>query len=1195
MFRKDFALRFAIAFVLVLLLPLTSAFAMRETGASTSTTAVTVTVLDTAAAPQAGLKVYAFNGTTYTGYNATTNANGQAAFALPDGSYRFRADLNGTQFWSGAANHCDVPGCESASVTVSKPLTLTVLDTDGSPKSGVSAYAFNGTAYTGYSKITDANGKAVFTLPLGSYRFRADLNVTQFWSGASNHCDIPDCESASITVSKPVTLTVLDTDGSPKSGLNVYAFNGTTYTGYSKITDANGQAVFTLPLGSYRFRADLNGTQFWSGAANHCDVPGCESASVTVSKPLTLTVLDTNGSPKSGLNVYAFNGTTYTGYNKVTDANGQVVFTLPLGSYRFRADLNGTQFWSGIANHCDVPGCESASVTVSKPLTLTVLDTDGSPKSGLNVYAFNGTTYTGYNKVTDANGQAIFTLPLGSYRFRADLNGTQFWSGAANHCDVPGCESASVTVTIPLTVSVQDGSGVSKTGVNVYAFNGNTYTGYSKVTDANGQAVFTLPQGSYRFRADYNGSQYWSEASNHCTVPGCLTVAMIVGPQPTSTPTETPTPVPPTSTATATSTPTETPTPVPSTNTATSTSTSTPTEIPPTNTATPTPTPSHWIRLTSPNGGEILQAGDVYRITWDSSPNIDKVAISYITDPYHGNWVVFSTSNTGYFDWTVFVGNTSNTQYQIEITGYETGVNSVSDVSDAYFTVLQPTPTPSLTRTPTKTRTPTFTPTNSATPTFTATFDPMATETATYTATATRTRTPTPTITPTSTSWIMVTDPNGGEVLSYGDVYPITWQSSPDIELVAIVIQYRYICTGCSSNWVFEWGIDHVPNTGYFDWTVYVDDPINKEFRVYVAGYNADYSAVLNWDLSDNPFTVVLSDIPTITPPPTAAPSITVAPTSTVTPTSTPSETPTATYTFTPTNTPTGTNTSTATNTKTNTPTKTATNTSTVTNTPTVTKTPTATRTPTATSTPVCSKLVVVTGSEKYSGGNNFQATIKNDNPTAAYLTNATLNYWGGPWNLQYFYFSGQYYPPSGSLNITTGPVSSPVTNLALGGNGTSRIWAAYFTPTSLIGATSADLTFDFPGWGSCIVTIYVDNSPPTITLTPTRTYIPTVTNTPTITKTPTVTYTPSITLTPSLTYTPTMTRTPTSTPTRTRTPTSTSTSTSTSTPRPISTSTPTTTSTPTSTSTSDIATETFTPTSTPTDTSTPTPTDTSG
>lgn len=77
-----------------------------------------------------------------------------------------------------------------------------------------------------------------------------------------------------------------------------------------------------------------------------------------------VTVEDTNGNPESGLRVYAFDGGTYTGYNGTTNASGLVTFTLPIGDYRFRADKNGTQFWSGASNHCPVPGCTSAVVTV---------------------------------------------------------------------------------------------------------------------------------------------------------------------------------------------------------------------------------------------------------------------------------------------------------------------------------------------------------------------------------------------------------------------------------------------------------------------------------------------------------------------------------------------------------------------------------------------------------------------------------------------------------------------------------------------------------------------------------------------------------------------------------------------------------------------------------------------------------------
>jgi YD repeat-containing protein len=76
--------------------------------------------------------------------------------------------------------------------------------------------------------------------------------------------------------------------GNPYPDLNVYAFNGETYTGYSGKTDAAGHVTFTLPLGNYRFRADYDtltgtgGVEFWSGNENTCALPTCTADKVTL-------------------------------------------------------------------------------------------------------------------------------------------------------------------------------------------------------------------------------------------------------------------------------------------------------------------------------------------------------------------------------------------------------------------------------------------------------------------------------------------------------------------------------------------------------------------------------------------------------------------------------------------------------------------------------------------------------------------------------------------------------------------------------------------------------------------------------------------------------------------------------------------------------------------------------------------------
>ncbi len=82
-----------------------------------------------------------------------------------------------------------------------------------------------------------------------------------------------------------MTVRVEGVDHSPFEGVKVYAFDGTTYKGYSGTSGKDGQVTFAPPLGAqgnYRFRGDLNGTQFWSSPENACTLPGCVSSVITL-------------------------------------------------------------------------------------------------------------------------------------------------------------------------------------------------------------------------------------------------------------------------------------------------------------------------------------------------------------------------------------------------------------------------------------------------------------------------------------------------------------------------------------------------------------------------------------------------------------------------------------------------------------------------------------------------------------------------------------------------------------------------------------------------------------------------------------------------------------------------------------------------------------------------------------------------
>jgi hypothetical protein len=97
--------------------------------------------------------------------------------------------------------------------------------------------------------------------------------------------------------------------------------------------------------------------------------------------------------------------------------------------------------------------------------------------------------------------------------------------------------------------------------------------------------------------------------------------------------------------------------------------------------------------------------GTTYRITWENTPDIDMVTIGYKACDSCLDWIAYNIPNTGFYDWNVAVGYAGITQFKLEIIAYDTGVGSVIDYSDNFFTVLPPPP-------PTSTNTPTATPTS---------------------------------------------------------------------------------------------------------------------------------------------------------------------------------------------------------------------------------------------------------------------------------------------------------------------------------------------------------------------------------------------------------------------------------------------------------------------------------------------------
>ncbi len=468
------------------------------------------TVLKNETDPLVGANCHVFSESgAYFGVYGPTSSEGSVSFDLAQGNYNIRVDYLGYQFWSPLF---DVPITLAGSLTIPhQDVTITVdgvYDLSADSLENINVYLFTPQgAYLNQNLTTDVNGQVIFNLPDQPYKVRADYLDQQFWSDAFNQADTP------------VNIPLADADisvtggGQPLAGVPVYVFSAAgAYLNLNQTTDGIGEVVFRLPAaGAYKFRADYQGSQYWTEETTLWADQVNPVELSTGGGPFVLNVLKGPDDPLTGAKCYVYTDTgAYLGMNDVTSSEGQVSFELADGTYKFRVDHLGYQFWSNVIT---LPGSSLETLTIPhQDVTLTVnslFANASEPLSGIKVYLYKPSgVYLNLNQTTDAGGQVVFNLPAQPYKVRADYRNKQFWSGDFNQADtavnVPMAD-ARLTVT---------GAGQSLAGVKVYAFTaGGAYLNLNATTAADGTVMFRLPAGTYKFRADYQGSQFWADGA----------------------------------------------------------------------------------------------------------------------------------------------------------------------------------------------------------------------------------------------------------------------------------------------------------------------------------------------------------------------------------------------------------------------------------------------------------------------------------------------------------------------------------------------------------------------------------------------------------------------------------------------------------------------------------------------------------
>ena len=375
--------------------------------------------------------------------------------------------------------------------------------------SNVRTYAFaESGSYMGLNAVTDASGTAVYDsgdFTDGNYKFRTDYLGSQFWSPIIS---MPGTSYVKTVIEEETVEVLVTTASGPAEGIRVYLFSGSdAYLGQNETTGATGKVQFDLPVGEdFKFRADMLGMQYWSSVTT---IAGgvLNQVSVDAGGGLLEFIVDKgSGIPIAGIKVYLFNlSGTYLGLNQTTDSSGMVGFDVSEGDYKVRMDYLGSQFWSQ-----EINVIQNTSITHTIPhqdVTITVggiYQEVKNPIQGIKVYLFTASgVYQSQYQVSDTNGEVLFNLPEQAYKVRADYLGQQFWFNDFTwqdvQVDIPMAE-AEITVS---------GAGQPLEEVNVYVFTGSgSYLIINDTTDVDGKATFRLPAGDYKFRADYQGSQY---------------------------------------------------------------------------------------------------------------------------------------------------------------------------------------------------------------------------------------------------------------------------------------------------------------------------------------------------------------------------------------------------------------------------------------------------------------------------------------------------------------------------------------------------------------------------------------------------------------------------------------------------------------------------------------------------------------
>lgn len=389
--------------------------------------------------------------------------------------------------------------------------TVQVVDAYQQGIAGAQVQAYQGNQKVqGMSAVTDADGYVRFKLDDGSYRFQAYYQAVYF-SSETYHFP-KETQGIIETGQQEFTVKVIAENGTGIPGCKVLAYQeGGTYTGAYAVTNSLGTALIPLVQGNYQFSANFQGGKYLSAVYPS---PAVSSGVIeTHRQSFPVLIVNAAGEPMKDLYIAAYrDNDAYSGISSRSDASGTATLELAEGKFKFRTPYLNQVYWSDVFNvHRDLQGVLTIP---EKPFPIQVVDGKGKGMSNIGVYAYDQSGTNAYRyATTDSSGKTSINLTPGSYKFRAVYQSTDTWTEVYN---LFSDTSALIQIRQnTFSVKVIDTAGNGIPNVAVLAYNsGGKYVGVSATTNASGEALLEIGNGSFQFSATVQNQTYWSEKIN---------------------------------------------------------------------------------------------------------------------------------------------------------------------------------------------------------------------------------------------------------------------------------------------------------------------------------------------------------------------------------------------------------------------------------------------------------------------------------------------------------------------------------------------------------------------------------------------------------------------------------------------------------------------------------------------------------